>query len=716
MTELRTMRERLFFMKRLHERLAAVERALGHQWFGFHDYLLDLLKDLQQAATEEEAADLTGLIVEAGLDSPAASIFCSMLQEARWRAGEERLGPTSKGFPTGPFTGPVGLPKGGLESAPVVRMGATVRHLLEDLGPALSRPAMVGEPETRYFNVLFTDVEGEEPLSAAEPLVYDRAYLLYVDVSPERKGLVEENVPFPDAALEEVWEDEASLSITVWVASRDFDVQPKLSTLSLPRSGPSSGLRFSVRPLLREGRARLQVELFYRGHLLQSQRVEVEVVAAAGMEPLPAPRPVQTARMTFTTTARLEPEALRELPARVLTIDIARDPRDGSLDLRFLDRTGGEEQQVAFFDTHLQAGSLGQAVTDLRTQLLAAVTGEGERRGYQWIVEGDDELLDVWLPKWALVGHRLYRVLTGRGGEDGEREALEAHLRPGDVIQVNPVVGIATLPWALLYERPIKYVPGRTRVCRDSAGCAGDHADCAAAGRSDLVCPYAFWGYRHTIEQLPCWITGELPALPTVIRRVRNSAPLPINVNVWRDFSLWREHLAHLEGVGDIELLVAEELSEMEAIWEARGAELGLVYFYSHGGENALLGPYLKLSDAALNSDFIEASNLQWNAAPLVFLNGCATGDYGPESYVSLITDFREAGASGVVGTECPVPELFAETYARLLLPRIFQGEALGPAMLAVRRELLRRQKNPLGLIYTLYAANEVSLEQPVGG
>ncbi len=709
------MQEHLFFLEGLHKKLSAIEEALGYQWFDFHDYLLVLLEDLQQALTEEEVASLVERMVRAGLDSPAESVFRSLVQEAKRCTGEEQLGPTTKGLPMGPFTGPVGLPKGGLESAPMLRMGATVRRLLEDLGPSLTEDALEGETETRYFNVLFTDVGGERPLPVDKPLVHGRPYALYVDVSPERKGLAEEDVPFPGAALEDVWKDEEALPITVWVASRDFEVRPRLATLSLPRSGPSGGLRFSVRPLLEEGRGQLQVELFYRGHLLQSQRVEVEIVAAEGVEPLPSPRPVQTARLTFTTTARLEPEALQALPSRVLTIDVARDPRDGSLDLRFLDRSGETEQQVAAFDTHLQPEALGQAVTDLRAQLLAAVTGEGERFGYQWIVEGDDDLLDLWLPKWALVGHRLYRVLTGRGGEDGEREALQARLHPDDVIQVNPVVGVATLPWALLYERPIKYVPERTRVCRDFAGCGGDHTACGADESSDLVCPYAFWGYRHTIEQLPCWITGELPALPTVVRRVRNGAPLPVNVNVWRDFSLWQEHLGYLEAEGNVELLVAEELAQLEAIWKERGPELGLVYFYSHGGQSSLLGPYLRLSDAALNSDFLEASNLRWESAPLVLLNGCATGDYGPESYVSLIADFREAGASGVVGTECAVPELFAETYARLLLPRVFRGEALGPAMLGVRRELLRCRKNPLGLIYTLYAANEVALEQPVG-
>jgi hypothetical protein len=139
------------------------------------------------------------------------------------------------------------------------------------------------------------------------------------------------------------------------------------------------------------------------------------------------------------------------------------------------------------------------------------------------------------------------------------------------------------------------------------------------------------------------------------------------------------------------------------------------VYFYSHGGTDEIMErPYLEISDGRINANFLEASHLKWPHAPLVFLNGCATGDYGPESYVSLIEDFREAGAIGVVGTECPVPETFAEAYASELFPYLFRGEHLGEAMLDVRLKFLKEYKNPLGLLYTLYAANEVALAQPV--
>ena len=149
--------------------------------------------------------------------------------------------------------------------------------------------------------------------------------------------------------------------------------------------------------------------------------------------------------------------------------------------------------------------------------------------------------------------------------------------------------------------------------------------------------------------------------------------------------------------------------------WESHGNQLDLVYFYCHGGvEEMPKRPYLELSDDRIYSNFLECYESTWKHHPLVFLNGCATGDYGPESYVSLIDDFLNAGASGVVGTECPVSEPFAEHYATEVLKRLFVGEPMGQAMLTVRRELLQRYSNPLGLVYSLYAAHEIALACPV--
>jgi hypothetical protein len=283
----------------------------------------------------------------------------------------------------------------------------------------------------------------------------------------------------------------------------------------------------------------------------------------------------------------------------------------------------------------------------------------------------------------------------------------------GTALQVNPVIGQVTIPWALLYGREINYVPGRTRVCPEFLT-HGPDAACPFANDPYTVCPYAFWGFRFAIEQLPCWITSETARMPKLVCQIANGRPLQINLNVWRNFPLWSTHRDKIKAAGQVEIFVAEEVAQLEKIWQNHAQDLEIVYFYCHGGVDDLIGPYLQLSDAPIGSNFLEASKPKWPHAPLVFLNGCATGDYSPSSYLSLISDFREAGACGVVGTECSVPELFAEAYATELFPRLFKGERLGQSMLSVRLDFLRKKNNPLGLVYSLYASNEVALRRPV--
>jgi hypothetical protein len=74
---------------------------------------------------------------------------------------------------------------------------------------------------------------------------------------------------------------------------------------------------------------------------------------------------------TFTTIEQLDKKTLESFPMRVLTINVEKDERDGSLDVRFLDRTQGEE--VAFYDTLLQPEALGKAISNLRDALRGCV-------------------------------------------------------------------------------------------------------------------------------------------------------------------------------------------------------------------------------------------------------------------------------------------------------------------------------------------------------
>ncbi|MDY6897338.1 MAG: CHAT domain-containing protein, partial [Cyanobacteriota bacterium] len=531
-------------------------------------------------------------------------------------------------------------------------------------------------------------------------------YLLFVNISPEPQGIDKEPNIFPDQTLTQLWNYQDTLSLDVVVTSKDFKIHPTINKLSLPRTAQSNNLQITVSPDKFGERGYIKVELFYRGYLLQSKQLGVLIIPTIGAEIPESLHPAQTSRVTFTTTDLLTNEQLAMLPERVLTVDVELDQRDGSIDFRFLDRTQGN-QQLAFYDTTLQPAALGNAIAGIRQQLKSASESE-----YRWSVGGSLELLNAWLPLLANVGRELYRLLLPPNQADGA-EKLQAVLTPNTVIQVNPVLGKVTIPWALLYERKIRQ-SRQNRVCENFTQHDLDCTNCPNKNDLQIICPHAFWGYRYSIEQLPCWTSNKHYSV-ALVRQIKNEKQLQLSFNVHRDFLLWREHLPKLEAAGSVNVLPAEEMLELESIWGEYGQVLDLVYFYCHGGvEEMPKRPYLEISDDRIYSNFLECYESTWLHHPLVFLNGCATGDYSPESYVSLIDDFLNAGASGVVGTECPVSETFAEYYATEVFKHLFAGKPLGQAMLEVRRKLLQEQYNPLGLVYSLYAAHEIALARSI--
>ena len=577
--------------------------------------------------------------------------------------------------------------------------------------------------EIRYFNTFFTEPDARSLIGENEALFRDHVYDLCVEIRPERRGPSDGNDIFVDGALAEIRKKVENIPLLVVAASRDFEIKPQVSTIDLPPEGPSSTTRFSVRPRFNDKRGIIQVEIFYMGHLLQSKRVEAFAYPAfraanLGNEAPLLWRPAQIARITFTTTDRFASDTISLIPERLLTIDVERDERDGSVDLRFLDRTNSEEE-LAYYDTTLEPQALGEVIAAVREQLKAAIDGEQRDGktvgGYKWILDGSDELLKNWLPSLADTGRSLYRALlpeSQRGAVD-EGGRLKAAMLPGAVVQINPIAGKVTIPWALLYERPVLLIEGQTRVCEKYVALGSDCPDCESLRDPTVICPFAFWGYRYAIEQLPCWVGNELPQPLVLLRSVSNGRPLVLNLNVWEKFSLWKAHIDKLAAAGNITTLLAKQVRDLSNTWRQHGEELDVLYFYTHGGIDKRQ-PYLEVSDGKIMSNFLDAFKPNWPHHPLVFLNGCSTGEYGPESFVSLIDDFRKAGASGVIGTECAVPEMFAESYASALFPRLFKGERLGQAMLEIRREFLIKRKNPMALLYSLYASSEISLANPV--
>jgi hypothetical protein len=99
----------------------------------------------------------------------------------------------------------------------------------------------------RFFNSYFGNPSDRTTIPPSEPLIHGQPYLLFIDISPERKGLDEEPTPFPDQALAQVWNDQETLSLDVVVTSKDFSIDATVKPLTLPRvvrqtaySSPSS--------------------------------------------------------------------------------------------------------------------------------------------------------------------------------------------------------------------------------------------------------------------------------------------------------------------------------------------------------------------------------------------------------------------------------------------------------------------------------------------
>jgi hypothetical protein len=75
---------------------------------------------------------------------------------------------------------------------------------------------------------------------------------------------------------------------------------------------------------------------------------------------------------------------------------------------------------------------------------------------------------------------------------------------------------------------------------------------------------------------------------------------------------------------------------------------------------------------------------------------------YSPESLISMVLQFRNVNASGVISTEIKVFPMLAQWFGEAFMKRFLAGDPVGEIMLDLRLELLQKH-NPLGLIYTNY-------------
>lgn len=475
--------------------------------------------------------------------------------------------------------------------------------------------------------------------------------------------------------------------------------------LTLDLSGPGVPVEVvSLRTPSSNGRFPLHLATLHNGHLLELETLEIPVGDVLDRVQ------VTTTRVSTSDFSSSDLESRTPRAAQVLVLNAA----DDSVDIEVLDTAG---ERLLTYDTPYRAEALLNVARRARERLTEILEGSANHAGLGLgldVAMGD---LDRALPLLAEAGASLYEPLFGRGRlrDSARDERLADILSHGAIIQFNvdqAGIGVSTIPWGLVYDRPL-FFSSDSSVCPVFASHGED--DCPNAEDASIVCPWGFWGFRYVLEHPPAWSSAAVaPPLPNSIT---NQRPLTVSFTSDPSFPSRDGHRQRLEAAGELDVAEIETLGELQRVWTSRPEGFDLVHFFTHHVLDPGTGaPALILGGEYLTEIHFSALNLKWPHHPLVVLAGCSSGvAHSLSAPSSLISAFRLAGASGVVGTECTVRDSVADGLMGAFLEDLFAGKAVGPSLLAMRQHALREGNSPAGLAYSLFALSDLHFLDTAG-
>jgi CHAT domain-containing protein len=228
-----------------------------------------------------------------------------------------------------------------------------------------------------------------------------------------------------------------------------------------------------------------------------------------------------------------------------------------------------------------------------------------------------------------------------------------------------------------------------------------------------------FWGLRYALGRrlitdrpLPTVAGYRLPARPRAL--VIAADPLGDLPFVSKEMEAVSKALARVADV----VAVGGTLATFDTVAAHLGRAFDLVHFAGHvvtmpGGESALL-----LADRRpLPTTVVEATLA---GRPLVFLNGCASGEAAPVSpegwerrLAGVVHGFLFGGAVAAVGTLADVGDRHAADLAGALYRHLFAGLAIGEALRRARTECMHDHAtaaSPAWLAFALYGDPTLAL------
>jgi len=560
-------------------------------------------------------------------------------------------------------------------------------------------------PPRRYVNSWF--VNHPSPL---EPLHYFQDYTLGIEVNPQLRigtlttgelGFIE-----PDFGAAE------SRDVVVAIVTDDFEVLEKPAKLMrLPKdpSQKSEQVTFKVRPIKNHQDVFINV-LFYNGNSLFQEsiiggRVEVlePVSATAPTSYFPARNKLHTTPFRGSGDVNLQIVKTGDRYRFVLFYDFG----EGDFDIMWCTLPVNQEKLV-------------NLIQGMRNDLISVIKSEATlANGRQGLIFYDGEpaaapIKEERLPKLyplddatfasslkilAEAGGNLFGNLFFSGLEPKEQNrAIQVGLKLRELsasraLKIQILSDEFFLPWNLIYD--------------------GEFAEGEAL--SDRI-----WGFKHLIEELPGTRQdeGDFDDLMDVSD---NSLSLGMNLNRKAiQTALINPQLKELRSNGPaVELLERYSEQEVLSALQGKAEQAQLEYFYCHAGvkgdiQQSFDQSYIGLTSAdkglTLKDIKLKAIGARFQGKPVVFLNACESSRMDGRFYDGFVPKFLMMGARAVVGSDCDIPSLLGAHFGTRFLNAFLQGDAIGEALLKLRKQFLTEYQNPLGLIYRVFGNADVRL------
>lgn len=541
--------------------------------------------------------------------------------------------------------------------------------------PPQAEPA--APPPTRFINAVLEDRDPNTPLQVGDwcALAFS-VELNKLETAAAAEVFKEKNL-FPEGV--------SQIELSVQLMSDDFTIHSDPQKLIVPKTGKSKNkAKFDIEAI-KEGRGVLTAVFIKDGNAVQAIVLTLNV----GIVGQPGVLDSQNLGRSLESAAVLQPRDM------LWWIDYTGT----NYTLRILDKV----PQMATLP--LTSADLENALTAARDALNAIVNLPGNPKPpYQSMTQIPDAVRDQTLPQLAKAGYLLYQEIFYHAGADDQTRKVGDYIRERalqEKLKIQIISKDMMLPWGLLYVE--------------------ENLDI------NHIKPESFLGLKHIIEHVP------FQGGTGYSEKINSQPQLSISLNLNQDIDLqmgspliqdqidyWKTKQVSL-GINVITRTHGDEL--IQALANA-GTTDQILYFYCHaetksfneGGANASQlqfsnGQKVSLSDLKA----FAPSRTRLGQLPLIFLNACESAQLSPLFYNGFMPYFVDKGARGMIGTECPVPALFASEWAGKFFDALLAGKPLGDIFLDLRRDYFFNHNNILGLLYAVYCDADTVISPALG-